>query len=135
LVSEGLDLAEMLRETVASYKDFLLRCRDERRVIEVLAAALGCRREVPTPAGIADLVCGDTVVEVEFEKRPYEGICQLVFYKVHGSFPRAALVHVLLYRSETFLNQLKALVDYLSLREKNIKCFVLFVEQGEVIEV
>ena len=57
----------MLRKTVASYRSFLLRCRDERGVVEILAAALGCRREVPTPAGTADLVRGDTVVEVEFE--------------------------------------------------------------------
>jgi len=73
-----VDFAEMLRGTIASYKGFLLKCRDEREVTEVLAAALGCRREVPTPAGTADLVCGDVVVEVEYEKRPYEGVCQAV---------------------------------------------------------
>jgi len=130
-----LDLAEMLRGAVASYKGFLLRCRDEREVIEVLAAALGCRREVPTPAGIADLVCGDAVVEVEFEKRPYEGVCQLVFYKVLGGFPKAALVHVRLYRDGAFVNELRALAEYLNLKEKDIRCFVLFVEQGEVVEI
>jgi len=130
-----LDLAKMLREAVASYKGFLLRCRDEREVIEVLAAALGCRREVPTPAGTADLVCGDAVVEVEFEKRPYEGGCQLVFYKVLGGFPKAALVHVRLYRDDAFVNELRALAEYLNLKEKDIRCFVLFVEQGEVVEI
>ena len=135
MVSEGSDLAEMLREAVASYKGFLLRCRDEREVIEVLAAALGCRREVPTPAGTADLVCGDAVVEVEFEKRPYEGVCQLVFYKVLGGFPRAAFVHVRLYRDDAFVNELRALVEHLNLKEKDIRCFILFVEQGEVVEV
>ena len=83
-----LDLAEMLRETVASYRSFLLRCRNEREVAVVLAAALGCRREVPTPAGTADLVRGDTAVEVEFEKRPYRGMCQAAFYKAVGGFPR-----------------------------------------------
>jgi hypothetical protein len=135
LVSEGSDLAEMLREAVASYKGYLLRCRDEREVIEVLAAALGCRREVPTPAGTADLVCGDAVVEVEFEKRPYEGVCQLVFYKVLGGFPKAALVHVRLYRDDAFVNELRALAEYLNLKEKDIRCFILFVEQGEVVEI
>ena len=130
-----MDLAEMLRGAVASYKGFLLRCRDEREVIEVLAAALGCRREVPTPAGTADLVCGDAVVEVEFEKRPYEGVCQLVFYKVLGGFPKAALVHVRLYRDGAFVNELRALAEYLNLKEKDIRCFVLFVEQGEVVEI
>ena len=130
-----MDLAKMLREAVASYKGFLLRCRDEREVIEVLAAALGCRREVPTPAGTADLVCGDAVVEVEFEKRPYEGVCQLIFYKVLGGFPKAALVHVRLYRDGAFVNELRALAEYLNLKEKDIRCFVLFVEQGEVVEI
>jgi hypothetical protein len=135
LVSEGLDLAEVLRGAVASYKGFLLKCRDEREVIEVLAAALGCGREVPTPAGTADLVCGDAVVEVEFEKRPYEGVCQLVFYKVLGGFPEAALLHVRLYRDDAFVNELRALVEYLNLKDKDIRCFVLFVEQGEVVEI
>ena len=135
MVSEGSDLAETLRWAVASYKGFLLRCRDERGVIEVLAAALGCRREVLTPAGIADLVCGDAVVEVEFEKRPYEGVCQLVFYKVLGGFPRAVLVHVRLYRDDAFVNELRALVEHLNLKEKDIRCFILFLEQGEVVEI
>ena len=129
------DLAERLREAVAAFRRFLLECRDEREVVEVLAAALGCRREVPTPAGAADLVCGDTVVEVEFEKRPYEGVCQAAFYKAISGFPRAALVHVRLYRDEKFVNELKALVDYLGLKGKDIRCFVLFVEQGEIVEV
>jgi len=125
----------MLRGTVASYKGFLLKCRDEREVTEVLAAALGCQREVPTPAGTADLVCGDVVVEVEYEKRPYEGVCQAVFYKVLGGFTKAAIVHVRLYRDDDFVNELRKLVEYLNLKERDIRCFALFIEQGEIVEV
>jgi len=125
----------MLRGAVASYKGFLLKCRDEREVTEVLAAALGCQREVPTPAGTADLVCGDVVVEVEYEKRPYEGVCQAVFYKVLGGFTKAAIVHVRLYRDDDFVNELRKLVEYLNLKERDIRCFALFIEQGEIVEV
>lgn len=125
----------MLRGAVASYKGFLLKCRDEREVAEVLAAALGCQREVLTPAGTADLICGDVVVEVEYEKRPYEGVCQAVFYKVLGGFPKAAIVHVRLYRDDDFVNELRKLVEYLNLKERDIRCFALFIEQGEIVEV
>jgi len=125
----------MLRGAVASYKGFLLKCRDEREVAEVLAAALGCQREVLTPAGTADLICGDVVVEVEYEKRPYEGVCQAVFYKVLGGFPKAAIVHVRLYRDDDFVNELRKLVEYLNLKDKDIRCFALFIEQGEIVEV
>ena len=113
----------------------MLKCRDEREVTEVLAAALGCQREVPTPAGTADLVCGDVVVEVEYEKRPYEGVCQAVFYKVLGGFTKAAIVHVRLYRDDDFVNELRKLVEYLNLKERDIRCFALFIEQGEIVEV
>ena len=125
----------MLRGAVTSYKGFLLKCRDEREVAEVLAAALGCQREVLTPAGTADLICGDVVVEVEYEKRPYEGVCQAVFYKVLGGFPKAAIVHVRLYRDDDFVNELRKLVEYLNLKDKDIRCFALFIEQGEIVEV
>jgi len=125
----------MLQGVVTSYKGFLLKCRDEREVAEVLAAALGCQREVLTPAGTADLICGDVVVEVEYEKRPYEGVCQAVFYKVLGGFPKAAIVHVRLYRDDDFVNELRKLVEYLNLKDKDIRCFALFIEQGEIVEV
>uniref|UniRef100_A0A7C1GR51 Uncharacterized protein n=1 Tax=Thermofilum adornatum TaxID=1365176 RepID=A0A7C1GR51_9CREN len=126
---------ERLREVITRYKDFFLKCQNEHEIIDVLAGTLGCKSNVQVQGASPDLVCNDIAIEVEFEKEPYEGVCQAVYYKIQGGFSRAALIHVRFFHNENFVRKLKHLIEYLGLREKNISSFIVFIEQGEVLEL
>lgn len=113
-----------------------IKVSGEADAINILADILRCKKEVSVKAVSGevkiDLLCGDTPIEVEFYKRPYEGFQQALAYIVLAGFPRSIVIHILPFYDKYFVKAFCRLVFFL--RKIGINGLIIVSEKGEIID-
>jgi len=128
------EIVTKLRDNSGRLFQFLRRVNNEADVLVVLADVLGCHREISYKTDFSemrvDLVCGDVAVEVEVDKRPYDGFHQVLAYKALLDFEKVVIMHVVRYAYGEYVEAFKKMLNVI--RDENVRGVIISVEDGEV---